>query len=105
MLPKSGNRKKQRGEGIVRAGALFEKYKKILRAPERSVVDAFITAVAGGVPNIHITQNQCVYNPRTRTLTLKMSGPLRTEILINKREILSKMQDVLGPQNTPREIV
>ena len=96
---------KKRGRGIISVSSLFEKYKKTLRAPERSVVEALITAVEGMIPNASITSGQCAYNPRTRTLVLRVGGPLKTEILLNKVEVLSQMEKLLGAQNTPKEIL
>lgn len=95
--------KKQRGQGIVHVKNLFTKYAATLRAPQKTVTQAFVNAVEDTLSRaIH---EQCSYAPQTQILTVSVSGILKTEILLKKKEILKTMADVLGPRNVPKEIL
>lgn len=96
---------KHRGQGIVKVSNLFEKYKRVLRAPQKTVITEFVTAVRSILGEVPLSERQCAYAPRTRTLTLTVPGMLKTEILLQKREILKKMSATLGEKNAPHEIL
>lgn len=83
---------------------LFKVYKERLRAPQKTVINTFIE-VCNALFQISLTENQCNYSPATRTLTLSISGPLKSEIRIHKKEILTHMRARLGEKNFPTEIL
>lgn len=96
--------KKQRGQGIVHVKDLFAKYAATLRAPQKTVTQAFVNAVEDTLGRA-IRPEQCSYAPHTQVLTVAASGILKTEILLKKKEILKTMADVLGARNIPKEIL
>lgn len=95
--------RKSRGE-ITKLSTLFEKYKKILKAPQGSVVSSFCELVFE-LMTIEIEKTSVTYNVHTRVLHLKVSGPLKSEIKIRKNELLSHLKGRLGEQNAPKEIL
>ena len=100
----SSESKRHRGQGIVRAGDLFDKYRKTLRAPQRSVVSAFIDAVEKTL-NHTVDSELCTYAPKTKTLAVRTRGILKEEIRKEKRHILNYMREKLGERSTPTDIV
>ena len=96
--------RKERGRGIVKVSDLFEKYTNILVAPERTVLNTFCEIVKDlfGVP---ISKEQCSYTSSTHTLVVRVAGPLKSEILLRKGEILTHLKGRLGEKNAPKEIL
>ena len=93
-----------RGEGIKSLNSLFEKYKKTLKAPQGSVVAAFCEVV-DDLYGWQITKEQVSYSVHNQTLHLTVSGILKTELKLKKKEILNHLKARLGEQNAPREII
>ncbi|MFT7507151.1 MAG: hypothetical protein ACI92I_000290 [Acidimicrobiales bacterium] len=93
----------QRGGEVKKIGDLFEKYKRTLRAPQGIIVDAFIEVV-GDLVGIEIPKERISYSVHNKTLTTQISGPLKTEILLKKEEILMHMKGRIGEQSVPKEI-
>jgi hypothetical protein len=96
-------RKTGRGE-IVKIGALFETYKKRFKAPQGSVIAAF-HEVVDDVLHIPMRTSWSTYTPTTRTLTLSAPGPIKTEILLRKQDILLHLKGRLGERSTPLHII
>lgn len=96
--------KKGRGQGIAHVSSLFAKYVKILRAPQGSVIQACIDVIHTRF-NIRITKEQCKYQVHSRTLVLHIGGPLKSEILLQKKEILNDLRSALGAQSAPQNIL
>jgi len=96
--------KKKRGSGITKVSDLFSKYAQLLRAPQGSVIAVFIEVVE---EFFHITleKNQCSYSLHTKTLSLRASGMIKSEITLRKKQILERMAEKLGVKNTPTEIL
>lgn len=95
---------KKRGEGIIKISALFEKYTKNLIAPESTVIVAF-QEVVSDLFGFQIKKEQCTYTSGSKTLVLVVSGPLKSEILLKKKEILTHLKGRLGERNAPKEIL
>ncbi len=95
--------KKKRGDGVVRVGDLFSKYKKILKAPQRTVIQACIDAI-NEVVGVTIDEQQCRYQVHSRTITIAVPSVIKTEIVLKKKLILKHMQIHLGEKNVPKEI-
>jgi hypothetical protein len=88
----------------TRIGDLFAVYKKKLQAPERSVIDAAIEVVHD-LFGVSLERKHFSYTPYTKTLTIKASGILKTEISLKKEDILTHLKGRLGPQNAPHHII
>ena len=95
--------KKKRGQGIVKVSDLFLKYKSILKAPQGTVITACIESVSE-IFGHTLSKSQCRYNIHTKTLTITVSGILKSEIILRKREILQKMIEKLGTESAPKDI-
>ncbi len=95
---------KKRGNGIVKVSNLFSKYKNLLRAPQGSVITAFIEVVED-IFHTTLKKEHCSYSPQTKTLSVKVSGMIKTEIILKKKNILQGMAEKLGDTNIPKEIL
>lgn len=93
-----------RGEGIKKIDGLFDKYKKILKAPQGVVVDSFIEVV-NDLIGVQIPKERVTYVTHSKTLSLAISGPLKSEILLHKDEIVSHMKGRIGAQSAPKKII
>lgn len=96
--------KKQRGQGIVKVSDLFQKYTKILKAPQGTVITQFLEVVQD-VVGVPLKKNQCTYSVYTRTITVHTSGMIKTEIIFKKERILEHLKERLGEQSAPRVIL
>ena len=93
-----------RGEGIKHITDLFATYRARLVAPKRSVIVAFIEVV-DDLYGFKVSEASVSYTPNTKTLTLRTSGPLRTEIMMRKEEILVHLKGRLHEKSAPRDII
>ena len=93
-----------RGEGVKKISDLFSVYKKRLVAPESSVIEAFAEVVEDLI-GLSVAKDKVSYSPRSRTLNLNLSGPLKTEIKMREAEIIDHLKGRLGEKNSPRQIV
>lgn len=91
-----------RGE-MVKVGGLFEKYKKTLIAPQKTVIEAFCDVVED-LFEIKIPREKVKYSPSSKTLVLN-SGVIKSEVLLHKKEILTHMKGRLGEKNAPKDIL
>jgi len=95
----------RKGSGeIKKVGDLFEKYRQTLKAPEKTVIRAFC-GVVEDLLNITIDEKKISYSPASRTLSFKRGGPLKSEILMYKTEILTHLKGRLGEKSAPKEII
>ncbi|MDC1205549.1 hypothetical protein N8083_01740 [Candidatus Pacebacteria bacterium] len=95
--------RKGRGE-IIKIGDLFEKYRKTLVAPQRTVIETFCEVVLE-LLSIEITKKSVKYSPSTRILSVGTGGPLKSEIKLHRTEILAHMKGRLGEKNAPKDII
>ena len=93
-----------RGEGIKPLGSLFEKYKQQLVAPQGSVVKSFCELV-DELYGFKVEPSKVSYSVYSKTLTLKVSGPLKSELLLRKVEILDHLKGRLGVKSAPKTII
>jgi len=89
---------------VVKVGDLFEVYRKKLRAPEKSVIETAIEVIHDLIP-AKLTPSMCSYSPHTRILTINASGPVKSEIKLRKKEILTHLEGRLGSKSNPHEII
>lgn len=95
--------RKGRGE-IVKLGDLFEKYRKNLKAPEKTIIVAFEEVVLD-LFEIKIPKGKVKYSPASKTISIIGGGPLKSEINLHKEEILLHMKGRLGEKSAPKEIL
>lgn len=95
--------RKGRGE-IKKIGELFEKYQRSLIAPQKTVIKTFIEVVYE-VLEFEVAYDSVSYTPHTKTLSLRSKGPLKSEVMLHKDEILTHMKGRLGPKNAPTTIL
>lgn len=96
-------RSKGSGE-IKKLSDLFEKYKTTLKAPQGTVVECF-REVVEDVIGIPVRKESIKYTVYSKTLSVSVSGPLKSEIKLHKEEILSHMKGRLGEQSAPSDII
>lgn len=95
----------RKGSGDIRKlGDLFEKYRKTLVAPQKTVVTTFCEVVEE-LLNIKIDPKRVRYATGSKTLSLSGGGPLKSEVQLHKNEILAHMKGRLGEKNAPQEIL
>ncbi len=95
--------RKGRGE-VKRIGDLFEKYRKTLIAPQKTVIDTFIE-VADDVLGVKMRSEWVRYTPGSKTLAIIAPGPVKSEIRLHKDELLAHMKGRLGEKNAPATIL
>jgi hypothetical protein len=83
---------------------LFEKYKNTLKAPQGVVVDNF-REVMEDLFGLPIKKEQIKYTVYSRTLSVNVQGPLKTEIKLRKKEILNHLKGRLGDNSAPLDII
>lgn len=96
--------KHARGQGVVRVGDLFSKYREQLKPPQKAVIAAFIEAVKE-VTRIPLSPERCSYTTATRTIALRVSGMEKTEIFLNQKKILGSAEKKLGKKFAPKAVV
>ncbi|MCF7816074.1 MAG: hypothetical protein K9M10_02420 [Candidatus Pacebacteria bacterium] len=95
---------KKRGQGVVRISDLFKKYTQILKAPQGTVVNACINAIKTSL-GVTVRKDQCRYSVSSRTLTLNVSGPVKSEVLLRKKQLLAEISAEVGEKSCPKEIL
>lgn len=93
-----------RNRELVKLSSLFEKYRKSLVAPEKSVINVFIEVV-DDIFKLKLNKNKVSYNPSTKTLSLVGGGLLRNELKMHELEIINHMKGRLGEKSAPKRIV
>lgn len=88
----------------VHISDLFEKYKKTLRAPQGSVITCF-TEVLQEVLQLTVSEEKIAYSVQDKTLFVRASGPVRSEILFHKKELIAHLKGRLGEQSAPKDIL
>ena len=83
---------------------LFAKYKRTLKAPQGTVVTTAVEVIYDLV-GVEIPKERVTYKPHTKILSVRVAGPLKTEIQLRKQEILAHIRGRLGSQNVPTEIL
>jgi hypothetical protein len=83
---------------------LFEVYRTRLRAPQGSVISA-ATEVIHDLLGLQVEKTLLSYSPQTRVLHIHVRGPLKSEVLLHKKEILLHLTGRLGAKSAPTEII
>ena len=91
-------------KSVKKVGVLLEKYKKNLRAPQGSVEGAFRQAVLETL-GTELAEEQVRYTVLSRTISVSVAGPVKSEILLNKEVLFEKCKAAVGEHSTPCHIV
>lgn len=95
----------RKGSGeIKKLSSLFDKYKTLLKAPQGVVIDSFCEVVEELV-GLRVRKESVRYTVHSKTLSVSVSGPLKSEIKLRKKEILAHMKGRLGEQSAPVDII
>ncbi len=94
---------KRRGE-IVAVRDLFEKYRKTLQAPQKTVEIESIRVV-GELFNVKLTEQQVKYTVATKTLYISASSLIKQELKFQHEVILKELKKRLGLKNSPQCIL
>ena len=97
-------RAKEKHEGAVPISSLFAKYHARLRPPQGVVITAFCAAVEH-VTKRSLSRDVVRYNVHTKTVSVSVSGPHKSEIMFSKKQILSLCKETLGGNGTPEHLV
>ena len=100
MKRRSQGNKEQK---LVAINDLFAKYRNRFRAPEGSVVTAVCDVVVR-ITGYQISRDQVTYNVRDRVVFLRTRGVLRSELLLQKQQILDQLTAELGKQSAPHDL-
>ena len=95
--------RKGRGE-ITKLSTLFEKYKNTLRAPQGTIIDCFRDVVFELI-KLEVPKSKVKYTVYSKTLSIAVSGPLKSEILLRKKEIINHLKGRLGEKSAPADII
>jgi len=85
-------------------GDLFSKYKNHFKAPQATVEKASIEVIKN-ITNLSLKENQVIYTPSTRTLTLNVPSILKSELKIAYPNILESLKKDLGDKESPLNII
>ncbi len=85
-------------------GDLFERYRTHFKAPQGSV-EKEVIEVIHSITGFRLEKKQVSYTVSTRTISLRVSSILKTEILFKKQEILNHLKNSLGKDNSPQTIL
>jgi hypothetical protein len=94
---------KRRGE-ITAVRDLFEKYRKNLQAPQKSVEIESIRVI-GELTSIKLNENQVKYTVNSRVLSINASSLVKQELKFHHEKILSELKNRLGIKNSPQCIL
>lgn len=91
-------------KGPKKISALFDVYRKRLKAPQASVVHA-LCEVVQDLLGITLEEQRVEHDPRTRITRLNIRGAQKSEILLHKEEILTHIKGRVGSQNAPTTLI
>lgn len=94
---------KKRGE-ITPIKNLFEKYRKVLRAPQKTV-ETEVIRVVGELTGIKLKEEQVSYKVSGRTLSIQASSLVKQELRFHHEAILRELKERLGEKNSPHCIL
>jgi hypothetical protein len=94
--------KSRRGE-IIKVADLFEKYKKVLKAPQSSVVKEVIEVIAD-ITGVTLGPKYIKYAVHSRTISITAPAILKQEIKLHQDEILIHLKARLGENSVPKII-
>lgn len=96
--------RKAKSDHLVPIQSLFERYRKNLIAPQKSVETEAVLVIREVLnlpPNIPL---QVSYQPSTKTLHIKTSL-IRQEVLRKQTAVLTALRSKLGDKSAPQTII
>ena len=84
----------RRGE-LVKVSALFDKYLKTLKAPQKTVEKAALDAIEAAI-GLRLLPEQIEYTVATKILYVKAPALIRSEIKINTEQINKHLEVILS---------
>ncbi len=93
---------KRRGE-IVPVRDLFEKYRKTLQAPQKTV-ELEAIRVIGELVHITLKEHQVAYTPSSRVLAINAPSILKQEVALRRDVVLAELKLRLGAKNAPQTL-
>lgn len=85
-------------------GNLLERYKKVLKPPQQSVIKEVVSVVNENM-GLSVLSSQFEYKVSSRVVYIKTGSLVRTEIL-RKKEVLKKaLIERLGESNSPVDFI
>ena len=94
---------KKRGE-VTAVRDLFEKYKKRLQAPQKTV-ELEAIRVVGEIAEFTLKEYQVAYTVSTRTLAFNVPSLLKQELKLHYKTILDELKTRLGEKSAPLNII
>jgi hypothetical protein len=94
---------KRRGE-ITAIKDLFEKYRKTLQAPQKTVELEGIRVV-GELIGVTLREDQIKYTPSTRVLAIMAPSLIKQEIKMKNNAVLEELKKRLGAKSAPQTIL
>lgn len=94
--------KSRRGE-IIKVADLFEKYKKVLQAPQSSVIKEVIEVITD-LTGVTLSQKYIKYAVHSKTVSITAPAILKQEIKLHQEEILIHLKARLGEKSVPKII-
>jgi hypothetical protein len=94
--------KSRRGE-IIKVSDLFDKYKKVLRAPQSSVIKEVIEVISD-LTGVTLSPKYIKYAVHSKTLSITAPAILKQEIKLHQAEILIHLKARLGEKSVPKII-
>lgn len=94
--------KSRRGE-IIKVADLFEKYKKVLRAPQSSVIKEVIEVITD-LTGVALSPKYVKYAVHSKTVSITAPAILKQEIKLHQEEILIHLKARLGEKSVPKII-
>jgi hypothetical protein len=94
---------KKRGE-ITAVRDLFEKYRKTLQAPQKTV-ELEAIKIIGELTGIKLREDQISYLPSTRVLSINAPSLIKQELKTKNKQILDELKNSLGVKSSPQTIL
>lgn len=83
--------------------SLFDRYRQQLRPPQKVVVDEIVEVIED-LFTISLDPARVEYKPYEKCIYLRVSGVLKSELLVRKKEILAHVRGRLGVNQGPTDI-
>ena len=96
-------KRKGRGE-VTKVSDLFAVYKNKLKAPEGTVITT-TQEIIHDMFGFNLPKEAIRYKVSSKTLTITAPGPLKTEIKLQQKEILTHLKGRLGASGAPTTIL
>jgi hypothetical protein len=97
-------KRKDPNENKNQLGNLLERYKRIIKPPQATVVKEAVLIIEG-ITTIKLLPHQLSYTVGSRTLFIKAPSIICSELRSHHPTIIKELQSRLGAQNAPTTII